>query len=188
MPTVPHRAGHVRILLNVPRYARIEEMSRIFKSPLKFSRIILYFHFYNDIIFRVFINMCFANIVLQMKWLIYACCMCFVPHKFKFILHPSRWPIARNKNAWERMIDRQKKIFQSDLIHKTNIFFIVTHVKKIGPEFKFACYSCQPDNSLFVSAKKATLLNNEAQCNKLKQTFSNIVVLCLRLQNFFVER
>ena len=58
---------------------------------------------------------------------------------------------------------------------------------KIGPEFKFACYSCQPDNSLFVSAKKATLLNNEAQCSKLKQTFSNIVVLCLR-QNFFVER
>ena len=82
LPSVPHRAGHVRILLNVPRYAHMGEMSRIFKSPLKFSRIILYFHFYKDFIFRVFINIVFVNIALQMKCLIYVCCMCFVPQKF----------------------------------------------------------------------------------------------------------
>ena len=69
-------------------------MSRIFKSPLKFSPIILYFHFYNDFIFRIFINVVFVNIALQMKYLIYACCMCFVPQKFVlnlfFILQDSR--------------------------------------------------------------------------------------------------
>ena len=124
MPTVPHGAGHVRILLNVPRYDRIEEMSRIFKSPSKFSRIILYFHFYNDLIFRVFINMCFVNRALQMKCLIYGCCMCFVPYKFVlnsfFILQDGRqqetktlesvwliirkrfWPDSQNKHIFYR--------------------------------------------------------------------------------------
>ena len=73
LPTVLHRAGHVRILLNILWYACIEKMSCIFKNPLKFSHIISYFHFYNDFIFRVF---------------------------FKLILHSSRWPAVRNKNTW----------------------------------------------------------------------------------------
>ena len=56
LPTVLHRAGHVRILLNILWYACIEKMSCIFKNPLKFSHIILYFHFYNNFIFRVSSN------------------------------------------------------------------------------------------------------------------------------------
>ena len=36
------------------------------------------------------------------------------------------------------------------------------------PESKFACYNYQSDESLLVSAKKATRLYNEAHCSKSK--------------------
>ena len=61
LPMVSHRAGHVRILIEVAQYAHIEEMSRIFKNPLEFSRIIPYFQFLDDFISRVFINIVFCR-------------------------------------------------------------------------------------------------------------------------------
>ena len=126
LPTVPHHAGHVCILLKVTQYAHIEEMSHIFKSPLKVFRAILYFHFYNDFIFRVFINIVFCqysawNEAFNIRMLHV---FCSTQVCFKFNLHSSRWLTARNKKAWEHIIDRQKKIFQLDLIPKTNISFM----------------------------------------------------------------
>ena len=41
-------------------------------------------------------------------------------------------------------------------------------VKLDRPESKFACYNYRPDESLLVSAKKATQLYNEAHCSKSK--------------------
>ena len=38
------------------------------------------------------------------------------------------------------------------------------------PESKFACYNYQSDESLLVSAKKATRLYNEAHCSKQNNT------------------
>ena len=59
LPTVLHCAGHVRILIIVPRYTRIKKMSGILKNPLKFFRIFPHFQFFDDFIYRVFINIVF---------------------------------------------------------------------------------------------------------------------------------
>ena len=117
LPTALHHAGHIRILLNIPRYARIEEMSRFFKNPLKFSRVIPYFQFLEDFNYRVFIYIVFCrysapNELFNLRALYMYCStqICF-----KFILHSSRWPTARNESVWQDMIDCGEKIFQSDL-------------------------------------------------------------------------
>ena len=44
-------------------------------------------------------------------------------------------------------------------------------VKFHRSESKFACYNYQPDNSLLVSAIKATRLCNKAHCSKSKKPF-----------------
>ena len=59
LPTVLHCAGHVRILIDVPRYTRIKKMSGILKNPLKFFHIFPHFQFFDDFIYRVFINIVF---------------------------------------------------------------------------------------------------------------------------------
>ena len=125
----PASRGTHTILLNIPRYARIEEMSRFFKNPLKFSRVIPYFQFLEDFNYRVFIYIVFclysaSNELFNLRALYMYCStqICF-----KFILHSSRWSTARNENVWQDMIDCGEKIFQSDL----PMSFIFNHVKKL---------------------------------------------------------
>ena len=77
-----HRAGHVRILMDVARYVHIEEMPHIFKNPLKFSRIIPYFQFLTTSSPEFSLTQFFVDIALQMKCLIYARCMRIAPNKF----------------------------------------------------------------------------------------------------------
>ena len=129
LPTALHHAGHIRILLNIPRYACIEEMPRFFKNSLKFSRVIPYFQFLEDFNYRVFICIVFcryspSNELLNLRALYMYCStqICF-----KVILHSSRWQTARNENLWQDMIDCGEKIFQSDL----PMSFIINHVKKL---------------------------------------------------------
>ena len=87
--TVPHCAGHVRILIDVPRYARIKEMSRIFKNPLKFFRIFPHFQFLDDFISRVFINIVFCRYSASNE--------VFDLHAFLFQIHSSFLKMADSK-------------------------------------------------------------------------------------------
>ena len=52
-------------------------------------------------------------------------------------------------------------------------------------ESKFACYNSRPDESLLVSAKKATRLSQRSSLQQIKMALLNVVFSFLRLQNFF---
>ena len=139
LPTITHRAGRVQRLVNVPRYARIEEITCIFKNPLKFSRIVPYFQFLNDFISRVFIDIVFfLDITLQMKCLIYARCMGIVSHKFAsnsfFILQDGRQQETKTLNSiWlivgKRISNRTCFTKQTCLLlsHMSKSYFLQPH-------------------------------------------------------------
>ena len=60
LPTFPLNVGYVCILIDVPWYTCIEEISSNFKNPLTFSHIITHFQFLDDFISILFINIVFC--------------------------------------------------------------------------------------------------------------------------------